>query len=267
MPEDRPAGWLRRLTMVPNDRPLKAILVVLVVCLFASVLVTTTSVLLRPMREANEQRARMAKLTGVLSGAQQALGERAKAVVVDLESGLPDETLNPETYDLRAATSDPATSVEISPDRDIAGLGRRARHSVVHLLYSNGDLDLIVLPVHGKGYASTLYGYLGLTGDTEEVVGLTFFEHAETPGLGAMIENPTWLERWQGKRVWRAPGEPALGVAEGPLDRTAPESVYLVDGLTGATWTGRGVTNLLRFWLGPDGYGPFLKNVRERKVG
>ena len=44
-----------------------------------------------------------------------------------------------------------------------------------------------------------------------------------------------------------------------------PEAAYLADALTGATWTARGVTNLLRFWLGDHGFGPFLSNIRNRR--
>jgi Na+-transporting NADH:ubiquinone oxidoreductase subunit C len=266
MVENRSSNLLDRLLSAPNDSPQKAIFVILAVCLFASVLVTTSSVLLRPLQQENAERARAAQLAGVLTGESEAVEPTIKALVIDLETGLPDETLDPATFDARAAENDPATSIAISPDRDVATIGRRARHAVVHFLYRNGELDLIVLPVHGQGFASTLFGYLGLSGDTQEVVGLTFYEHGETPGLGALIEHPAWLDQWRGKRVWSVLGEPALGVADGAVDPTSMEARHLVDGLTGATWTGRGVTNLLRFWLGEDGYGPLLRNIRNRKV-
>ena len=38
---------------------------------------------------------------------------------------------------------------------------------------------------------------------------------------------------------------------------------YQVDGLSGATLTSRGVTNLLRYWLGTDGFGPYLENLQH----
>ena len=267
MAENRSSNWLDRLLSTPNDSPRKAIFVVLAVCLTASVLVTTSSVLLRPLQKANEERARMARLAGVLTGDGEAIDATTRAMVINLETGLPDEMLDATSFDARAAAKDPATSIALPPNRDLALIGRRARHAVVHFLYRNGKLDLIVVPVHGQGFGSTLFGYLGLRGDTQEVMGLTFYEHGETPGLGAMIEHPAWLEQWRGKRVWDLLGEPALGVAEGAVDPASTDATHLVDGLTGATWTGRGVTNLLRFWLGEDGYGPLLKNIRNRKVG
>ena len=38
--------------------------------------------------------------------------------------------------------------------------------------------------------------------------------------------------------------------------------VHGVDGLSGATLTSNGVENTLRFWLGEEGYGPFITNYR-----
>ncbi|NQU71575.1 MAG: FMN-binding protein, partial [Rhodospirillales bacterium] len=109
-----------------------------------------------------------------------------------------------------------------------------------------------------------LYGYLGISADTQTVVGLSFYEHGETPGLGALIDDESWRSQWRGKKIWDDAGKPALGAASGAVVPNSPEARYMVDGLTGATWTSRGVTNLLRFWLGNDGFGPYLRNLRGR---
>ena len=131
-------------------------------------------------------------------------------------------------------------------------------------MYENNDLQIVIIPVHGRGFNSTLFGYLGLTSDTESVVGLSFYEHSETPGLGSLIDTKSWLKQWNGKKVWDDKGEPALGVARGIVDLGSPDATYLVDGITGATWTSQGVHNLIRFWLGDQGFGLYLKKLRER---
>jgi Na+-transporting NADH:ubiquinone oxidoreductase subunit C len=120
---------------------------------------------------------------------------------------------------------------------------------------------LIVLPVHGSGYVSTLYGHLALDSDGRTIRGLDFYEHAETPGLGSEIETPAWRALWPGKLTRDASGALRVGVAKGKVDPDGPDAAYQVDGITGATRTGIGVTNLLRFWLGPDGYGPYLERL------
>ncbi len=46
----------------------------------------------------------------------------------------------------------------------------------------------------------------------------------------------------------------------------APDvSDYEIDGLAGATLTGRGVSNFVRHWIGEQGYGPYLKSLSEEE--
>jgi len=263
-------AWYARLRDLPNDSPLKAVLVTLAVCLVASTLVAGSAVLLKPAQEANKERERLARIGEIatlLPGVETAIrmGDRVRmeARVVDLASGRYVPTIDPADFDPRRAAKDPALSVAIPPARDLAQIGRRAAFAVVHLVREEERLQAVILPVHGRGFASMLYGYLGLSGDLSRVLGLSFYEHGETPGLGALIDDPGWRSQWQGKKVWIGADVPGIGVAEGPVAPGSPEADYLVEGLTGATWTSRGVTNLLRFWLGEDGFGPYLRRSPE----
>lgn len=262
--------WLRRLLEMPNESTLKAVIVTLAVCLAGSILVAGSAVLLRPAQIANklrEQPARIAEIIAQLpdDGGRLQIGDRLRieARVVDLATGRHVPSIDAVKFDQRRAAKDPEQSIAIPPQRDLAQIKRRARHAVIYLVRRGRRLKLIILPVHGRGYGSTLYGYIGISGDTRTVVGLSFYEHGETPGLGALIDDPAWRGRWRGKNIWDDAGKPVLGVARGAVDPGSPEARYMVDGLTGATWTTRGVTNLLRFWLGDDGFGPYLKRLRE----
>ena len=58
-----------------------------------------------------------------------------------------------------------------------------------------------------------------------------------------------------------------MSVIKGQVKRNSPSSLYQVDGLSGATITSKGVTNLLHFWLGEMGYGPYLKKLKESNLG
>jgi len=107
-----------------------------------------------------------------------------------------------------------------------------------------------------------MYGYLALAGDTNTVAGLSFYEHGETPGLGSDIEEPYFVESWPGKLVRDEQGVLRIGIAPDEVDPGSPTAAYEVDGLTGATRTCNGVTQLLRYWLGEDGFAPFLQRVR-----
>jgi len=263
-------SWLRRLLEMPNESPLKAVIVTLAVCLVGSVLVAGSAVLLRPAQIANkqqEQQARIAEIIAQLPDGAKRLtildGLRMEARVIDLATGKPVPSIDADRFDARRAARDPERSIAIPRQRDLAQIKRRARHAVIYLVRQERRLKLIILPVHGRGFGSTLYGYIGISGDMRTVVGLSFYEHGETPGLGALIDSPAWRNRWRGRNIWDDSGKPVLGVARGAVDPGSPEARYMVDGLTGATWTSRGVTNLLRFWLGDDGFGPYLRRLRE----
>ncbi len=261
---------LRRLRQLPNDSPAKAVIMTLLVCLVASLVVAGSAVILRPIQIANRQLVQNSQIIEILMGATaDGTGPAAfnpqdlHSRVVDLASGDYVAAIDPATFDARVARDDPARSVAVPADKDLAQIRRRANFAVVHLAIRDGKVQAVILPVHGLGYASTLFGYIGLSADTERVIGLRFYDHAETPGLGAMIDDPAWQSLWVGKTVWAPGGEVGLGVARGPVVAGTPEAVSHVDGITGATWTGQGVTNLLRYWLGDHGFGPYLKKLRS----
>ena len=81
-----------------------------------------------------------------------------------------------------------------------------------------------------------------------------------------MLRSPRWLARWEGKRVYadgHEGGDVRLQVIKGRVDAAATDAVHRVDGLSGATLTANGVTGMVHYWLGRDGYGPFLERLRN----
>jgi Na+-transporting NADH:ubiquinone oxidoreductase subunit C len=84
------------------------------------------------------------------------------------------------------------------------------------------------------------------------------YRHGETPGIGDRIEDPKWLATWAGKRVYDEAGRVQLQVARG-----SSRSDYRVDLITGASVTSAALGNIARFWMGPQGYGPLLEQLRE----
>ena len=149
----------------------------------------------------------------------------------------------PATYDQRAAASDPKTSIALDKKEDIAGIGRRAKLASAYLVRDEqGEVKYYILPVHGYGLWSTLYGFLALEADANTVYGLSFYDHAETPGLGGEVDNPKWKAIWQGKKVYNEQGQAALTVMKGPVNPASKTVDYEIDGLAGATLTSRGVS-------------------------
>jgi len=160
---------------------------------------------------------------------------------------------------MRKAARDPELSVQLSREEDIASIRRKPRWAKVYLYKDEtGELEAVVLPVWGYGLWSTMYGFLALAPDCNTVVGINFYEHGETPGLGGEIVNPNWRALWIGKKVYDEQGRVRLRLIKGGVKPNQPGAEYLVDALAGATLTSNGVTNLIRFWLGENGYKPFL---------
>ena len=119
--------------------------------------------------------------------------------------------------------------------------------------------------MRGYGLWSTLHGFIALKNDFKTVVGLGFYQHAETPGLGGEVDNPRWKALWPGKQVMDSEGQPAIRIVKGNVDPASPQALHQVDGLAGATLTSNGVSHLLNFWLGPKGFGPLLAHLREEQ--
>jgi Na+-transporting NADH:ubiquinone oxidoreductase subunit C len=115
------------------------------------------------------------------------------------------------------------------------------------------------------GLWGTMYGFIAIDKDLNTIQGLTFYKHKETPGLGAEIDNPNWKAKWPGRLIHDDSGNIAIKVIKGPA-ASPSEAPHQVDGLSGATLTSNGVTNLLKFWLGDNGFGPYLQSLGGKSL-
>lgn len=252
--------------MANQDSTGKTLIVAFLLCIVCSVVVSAAAVILRPLQDANKDidRKRNILLAAGLYDDARSIDDQFSAIqtrLVDLQTGqFSDDVV--EGFDQRKAAKDPERSIALDGKADIAKISRRENQALVYIVEAEGEIDKLILPVHGYGLWSTLYGFVALESDLNTVAGLGFYDHAETPGLGGEVDNPRWKALWPGKQVYRD-GTVTLGLAKGAVDPTAPEAEYQVDGLSGATLTGRGVTNLIQFWLGEDGFAPFLDNFKR----
>lgn len=182
-------------------------------------------------------------------------------VAVDLATGRPDPSFTVAGYDPRRALADPSMSHAVPANP--AQVTRVPNHVIAYeRLDETGERDLLVLPIEGKGLWSTMYGFLALGPDLKTVRGLTFYQHGETPGLGGEISNPRWQAAWNGRQLFDEDGDVAIAVIRGRAG-PADEEPHRVDGLSGATITGRGVEATVKFWLGEQGFGPYLESLRK----
>ena len=278
-----PPGRLGEILSLPNDDPKKTVLVAVALCLVCSILVSGAAVLLRPAQETNaelDRKRNILEVAGLLETERDAdtdpdapvgrspedvetLFDNIERRIVDLETGEFTDEIDAETFDARVAAADPEMGILIDADKDIAKIGRRAKYAEVYMVRDGEALDQIILPVHGLGLWSTLYGFIALEEDLTTIAGLKFYDHAETPGLGGEVDNVAWRRKWEGKVAFDDSGDVAIEVVKGTVPANAPDAAYSVDGLAGATLTSQGVTNLLRYWLDEEGFGRFLANLGE----
>ena len=258
-----------------NDSVGRTFGVALGVCLVCSVLVSAAAVSLRPTQAVNKaldkkrnilMAAGLIKADEVVDGAQiEERYQKIKPRVVELASGDYVEGIDPVAYAQRRAAKDPALSGAIPPGKDPASIKRRALQASVYLVEQKGKIKKVILPVHGLGLWSTLYGFIALASRAINTIrGLVSYEHAETPGLGGEVDNPSWKALWDGKQAFGEDGSIRIDVIKGKVVPGRPESIHQIDGLSGATITARGVKNMLRYWLSAEGFGPYLARLKEQ---
>lgn len=270
-----------------KDSLLNTFVVATVLCLVCSALVSTAAVVLKPKQDLNVQvdrKTNILMVTGftkedikAAGGVDKLFGPRFTVIIIDLESG--NEAAEQCKMALEAAgkviggdvvasydqiwaskSKRPSVSDKLSKAEDSIGIKYREKFSHVYLLKSEDGqtIEKYVFPVRGYGLWSMMKGYLAVEPDLETVAGLTFYDQKETPGLGGEVMNPQWKKKWPNKKIYRD-GQVALKVSKG--DQSS--NPYGVDALSGATITSNGVSKMIKFWMGPEGFEPYIKTQQS----
>ena len=250
-----------------KDSTTNIIVVAITLCLVCSVIVSTAAVKLRPAQEKNkilDQKINILKVSGLWQeGADiESLFSSIETRVINLDTGEIANNIDAANFDQRKASKDAKLSIELDDDVDIANINRRSNFAKIFLVKENNNIDRYVFPVHGYGLWSTLYGYVTLEKDMNTIYALKFYDHRETPGLGGEVDNVKWQALWKGKRLFDSNNKLAFTVVKGAVVPGNEKEIYQVDGLSGATLTSDGVTNMFRFWMGEHGFKKFMNNVR-----
>ena len=125
----------------------------------------------------------------------------------------------------------------------------------------NGLITGYAIPIEGKGLWGTMYGYFAIEPDAVTVKGITFYRHKETPGLGGEVDKEWFKNNFIGKRLVDNDGKlVSIEVIKGFVSDKDPEAYRKVDGISGATITGKGVTTFLKKDL--NKYEPYFKKIR-----
>ena len=263
MADLNPLSAWKRFLALPNESRTKTIAMAFIVAAVCALLVNGATVILRPIQAANrahEQQVRLEALISAIPGMSELIekagGDALSAVVINLDTGWAAKNVTPDT--LETTLQDPSNWRSLTPEEDIAGLGKRPNYAQIYILRDGENVSLAILPIAGAGYQGPIQGMLAIHGDMNTIAGLAITEQMETPGLGGRIEEPAWLAQFPGTKI-RDPS----GKLRFTIQRGSGNNEYEVDGITGATRTSNAMTKIIRFWVGPDGYGKFFDAVQR----
>lgn len=244
----------------------KTVGIVVAVCLVCSIVVSGAAVGLRELQQTN---AELDKKSNILNAAglyemgmsnsaiESTYSERVEQRFVNLDEGTFVEAPKPD-YDMYKAAKETEYSTKVTNSN--VGFQRRPNVASVYLVRDDaGDVSRIILPVHGSGLWDLMYGFLAVDADGQTVRELIYYQQKETPGLGGEVQNPAWQDKWDGKELYEN-GEVAIRVVK----NANPSNPHTIDALSGATLTSNGVENTIRYWVGEQGFGQFLKNQAWR---
>lgn len=269
-----------------KDSPINTLIIAGCLCLVCALVVSSAASALKSIQEANVVLDRKKNLLQVVKfpadkmqtadDINKAFEDNFDVQIVDLDTGelAADEAyeavtefgkkVQREGFDVRynpvaiSKTKSPIVADKLSKQEDIAGIKYREKFSQVFVYKgSDGQPQTYVFPVRGYGLWSMMEGFLAVEPDFQTVEGLVFVEHKETPGLGGEIKSPGFLNQWPGKQLYADEGDVQIRVIKSADDN------HSIDALSGATITSNGVTNAMKYWMGPNGF----KNYIDRKKG
>lgn len=135
----------------------------------------------------------------------------------------------------------------------------------LYIYKEDGQVIAYAFPIVGQGLWSALYGYLAVESDATTIRGITFYKHGETPGLGGEIEKEWFQTNFKGKTIYSVKEHkltPIVVVKGKAADVVSGNGLdYHVDGITAATLTGKGVTELMDRWVRV--YDAYLSKLRR----
>lgn len=238
-----------------------------IVCLVCSLAVSSTAVELKPRQDVNKEldiNKQVVQVAGLVEPGEELTADRVTELLAHVTPRLVDRRTgefvegDAKAYDGKKAAKDLAAS-ESTPAEFKATQVKRLPDVLRVFMVTMPGKECVVLPIHGYGLWTTLYGFIAIEPDGSEVVGITYYDHGETPGLGGEVDNPAWKAQFPGKKALGEDGKVLLTVKK--AGQAAAGSEYQVDGLSGATITTVGVDKMLHLWLGEHGYGKFLERL------
>lgn len=241
-----------------NRSKLYSVVFVLIITVFWGFVLSFAATSLRAPQQANE-------MLNVRTNILLAVGlmERGEQLEPEALNQLYDDSVESFLVDHEGNVIAGSSAEGVDLEEELENPDPAAWRLPVFVVTEGGAASVYAVPVFGKGLWSTLYGYLALQDDLNTVRGMTFYKHGETAGLGAEIEQAWFQNNFVGKRIFDGNELRSVRVVKGKVEdvlSSASDHTYAVDGISGASMTGRGVTDLLLDKL--TIYEPYIRKVR-----
>ena len=241
-----------------NRSKLYSVVFILIITVFWGFVLSFAATSLREPQQANEK---LNMRTNILLAV--GLVGRDSDLGADELNGIYEESVKSFLVDHEGKVIQGASAEGVDLEEELANPDPGAWRLPVFVVTEGGRASVYAIPVFGKGLWSTLYGYLALSDDLDTVQGITFYKHGETAGLGAEIEQAWFQDNFVGKKIFDGGELRSIKVVKGKVGDVysdPSDHTYAVDGISGASMTGRGVTDLLEEKL--NIYGPYIRRVR-----
>lgn len=121
------------------------------------------------------------------------------------------------------------------------------------------QVENVVFPLFGFGLWDNIWGFVALENDMNTIKGVKFQHKGETPGLGARINTDDIQSRYRGKKVFEGDQLVSVTMMKGEGNDYSADQ-HKVDGMSGATLTGKGVNNMLKDYL--SSYLNYIKKLK-----
>ena len=126
------------------------------------------------------------------------------------------------------------------------------------IVINNGKENVNVIQLQGAGLWGPIWGYIGMSSDFQNVVGVVFDHKSETPGLGAEITTDKFRSQFQGKTIFSDGNFVSIDVVKGGVANLAADlQKHSVDAISGGTITSQGVNKMIENVLGS--YLPYIE--------
>lgn len=253
------------------------------ICVICALILSLAATALKPQQEANARHDVVMNLMATVGKDYKALSKLPKqevfdmfdqnfqTLVLDKDNQTADRTFMESElvkvgYPLEMVKDWDTGTLLNRFNRKVGFLARKAGKSlaeydpgykVVYLYQPGGQLEAYVIPIEGYGLWDLMKGYFALDLDLNTVKGISFYEHKETPGLGARVEEDWFKQNFIGKKILENNSLVSIKVAKGQSQGGEHE----VDGISGATLTGEGVTEFLLSDL--TRYEPYFQTLRH----